>query len=900
MGRLFSFLVAPQSRRTQQGIYLQAPPQQHSTAQMATLHLARLLPCTGTKVGIFWFPLYSDSRAAVFVRHLQSFLADTEDDIHDLAPFGWTLDFESSPDTQFYFENYIKICAAASTGQHILIVLDCFQQPDINDTETILHLVDLLSNLPSIDISLIWLGETPDPQIRLFRAWEHVELRSGVDRVSSTGTAVSPETSANSPQTSAARDAQATARFLPLFFLQHAAIKPALTYLMGTTVDPDVEMFVDAHLGYQLHGGGLALSDIGLQLMERATAPAEPTTPLLTNGARILSFVPPDELQPFTPRIKHLESLNRTVHSLSDSLVACLSDPDLNSDSPHAAYSQELMTYQEIFSAATELELKIIASYLGQVLMREQEPRVNVLFSMLERLVGSLAAFLLQSGADKLTSHLQASRLLTGVGYIFDKISERDIGSRFDLSSRRRIYTNAALALENVDPADVDSYIHLQYTRGWQWADSGDWPKASSIFSAASRKLLQHKPPAGEISGEWWRGVHFSCLAYIFAGGRIENHWIQQAIASLVSQSGLVLSVEELSSMLVNGGMIDAGSRIFDVESRVELVSGRFDLDHALGLASLCVFEGHIPLRLHIVTSKTEIDDICDFGGQVVVIGAPDTPEGVGQWITDYFPDIAQSYHLRLSERFRTYETRRVGSAEVTILGGCGLKKSADSRPLRLIDELAQKGPLYKTMEPFLTGVLSLIATKASEKLFDRFLDHLVTRIEAQLGGKEDDVLGEVRSARQELSKWRGDLRAGTSHTVPQEPDLKAHSRQVQTLVRVQLTRGQALEILGEALQDLEGPGLSPEGARDTAALLVLITSHLLRSTSLPVREQNELVKVQQDLRNLESTFENLLKDALRRGRVDQDAYNEELTTLFVVANYFFGEIKNWSVKGLL
>jgi hypothetical protein len=216
-----------------------------------------------------------------------------------------------------------------------------------------------------------------------------------------------------------------------------------------------------------------------------------------------------------------------------------------------------------------------------------------------------------------------------------------------------------------------------------------------------------------------------------------------ELVLELLTSHGVVTSVEEL----VRLGKAEKTSRKpLPREARVEsdrwhLLFNRRDFGVAIMIASSILFEWHRGVELVCIGDNDHVAAvIAGCRGPRVVIGGPDSPGPIGEYLQGAVPEISRLWQLRFNESFyQPVVLHPDGGRALTVL----LLTSIAGDGLRAWEKFILSHKPFEPrhhMEPSLFGsLLPTILTTGSKKLTELFIDKLVNSVAEKLDPRARD-----------------------------------------------------------------------------------------------------------------------------------------------------------------
>lgn len=516
----------------------------------------------------------------------------------------------------------------------------------------------------------------------------------------------------------------------------------------------------------RLRNRGLALTNLGAGKYGtgRPRDELELSRRLLeANGAHLLSALRPRDLLALDGSRHILSAALDRRQSIVENVGACLA-ARINKSSTLGSYLgdrlADILRSRSIdWSPPDAHLLDEVLKYLSLVAFREPELFDRPLFKLTEELTYALNGFGAQAGAVG-SQYLRAQRI-TRLTHLYDQ-APIEVRSRIGRVDTSRF---ARQALEILDTGSQHSGPSQEvlsiYLSGWLHQDLGD--------PSTARKRLMEAAHVSQIAnaeeGPLGATLPDTALCYDLAAQALffseESVSASEAdlLLSMLRTHGIVGSVAELTAL---GNAKRTGRKLLPTEisptqTRWHIAFDRRDIGVAIMIASAILFEWARPIELICVGDDDHIPSIlAHCVGERVVIGGPDSPGPIGDYLRVAVADISRLWQLRFNESFSQPVILEGDQGRTVLLltsvAGDGLRAWAKF--------ILNHQPFERQehdMDPTIFGtLLPTILTTGSKKLTELFIDRVVKGIESRLEPKAREAAGK------ELAVVKSALEAAT------------------------------------------------------------------------------------------------------------------------------------------
>lgn len=383
-------------------------------------------------------------------------------------------------------------------------------------------------------------------------------------------------------------------------------------------------------------------------------------------------------------------------------------------------------------------QVRCMMDYTGQILLSAQkqisEANKKHFIKLLEGVADRYSSFLRNQPIVSPEILLEASRYQYKVGHIFDRLFN-PLRSFIQNEQRNTSYENAAAILK-LPPVESNHFATIAYRKGTaisklnkQLAFDHYVKCANEIFDYAEKqddvtfRSYQHTYLSAEELATYAikTGVEVDFKTLNAKLGNIIKRMLQKTGASISSEDyfGAVINGSPNKFQTINSSEINGGQRI-----RIYL--NRSDLHTALRISEDIFSETFVSPSVHLISINQNIPfEVNEHDDYQIIIGAPDTSDGIGEIVVKYDQMLEQTYHLRMHTDFSEPVLLNNISPKTLILCASGINGILKAWSLcseKFITEIKNS---YTLMEPFLIAnllapMLKQIGKRATDLLFDK------------------------------------------------------------------------------------------------------------------------------------------------------------------------------------
>ncbi len=584
-----------------------------------------------------------------------------------------------------------------------------------------------------------------------------------------------------------------------------------------------------------LRNRGLALTNLGADRYSdhrSATELESSRRALEANGAHLLSALRPRDFSPLDASRQTLGAALDRRQSVVESVGACLAARVSHSNTLGSYLGDRLAnilrTRSMDWSPPDAGLLDEVLKYLSLVAFREPALFDRSLFKLTEELTYALNG--LGAHADPAATQYQRAQRITRLTHLYDE-APADVRARVGLVDTRRFSRQALEILDaGTIATDANQEVLGSYLSGWLHQDLGN--------ATLGRKRLVEAARLSRLFGSGDDGLSSTlpdtALSYdlaaqaLFFSDDAVSGAEKDLLVELLQSHGIVTSIEELASLgdpkKTSRKLIPAA--ISPASTRWHIIFNRRDFGVAIMIASATVFEWGRPVALVCVGDTDHVPSLlARCSGERVVIGGPDSPGPIGEYLRSAVPDIGRLWQLKFNESFYQPVIAEGDQGRtillLTSIAGDGLR--AWAKFILSYNPFEQQG---QDMDPIFGSLLPTILTTGSKKLTELFIDKVVKVVEAHLEPKALEGAGkELALVKSALEGATGSDSAAQAQTrIEQALKGSIQSKLVMTGVIDATDNASLYAQLEEVMGSLASVDSSTKHYREMAALLRVLS----------------------------------------------------------------------------
>jgi hypothetical protein len=685
----------------------------------------------------------------------------------------------------------------------------------------------------------------------------------------------------------------------PLILLCHPASLPVVRYLSAAapTFGAISEHLISNKDLVRLQDDALALDVTRIEHLFEAQELTHATTArlrtIIPNTGMILSGAPFSQfVKPEADDLKVAEEMPGFPGLLSAGAlgIVCASSRNVHLANSFCSLANEKADELEEM-VLDQPQAKIMINYLSQFLLLPKTGYLHNLFQLLERLSSALATEIKINNLGHTQNEIEAMRWLTKVAYVYDQLvlqgkTEKNsafVGQMHGRSAR-------LLDLDSAD--DSCDWAVIGYRKAAALYRGNGRAEVRELYVSLIKRFFDLASPMEVARLRQLFELTALCIA---RDPQRASHdpVVLKAIALLRCRLGILLDQEILVSLFagrlsrrlsypdnlrapqysVYFSHFDAGSAFVIAESLYGLTGANVQL------VPISAAQGRSPL-----VANPGIN--CH-----IVIGAPDSEGGAGDFVAREFPDLVRLYQLRMGDEFGlTLDTERDGLRLVVIVAsGLGQIVEAWSKWLaRATLELPQR---IEQMEEFILNSLLSPVLKGASKAVEAIVNNVIKqKLESLFGsGPQSTQYGRRVS---ELLEYLRTTKATRKETVKRilTEDMSTAER---AFIRDVFSDEGAILVLKNTVTALATKVAATEDLRALVKGMLELCAGFLHRPQLGTGVRDDIIRYQGSFRGFSSELDILDKDALVAGTVTAPAKLADLgNRIFNSSSSFMNFIK--------
>lgn len=445
---------------------------------------------------------------------------------------------------------------------------------------------------------------------------------------------------------------------------------------------------------------------------------------ITANGSKILSFQSPFQLLDNDFSLKTLKNAHRENFMIIDVLSSLLTSKVKHNNLEKELYDMSFSLSTEvvnILNTSNEYHTKILMTYFSQLFLKDYKLEYKY-FKLLENLTYGLSNFTENIYPNDNSKKYNVSRWITNLGYIYDEM-------KYSKIDREKIYYNAAQRISKIGEFTNETIeLKTKYTLGWQFKDSNQIKKSIDVFLETAKKFF-YKFKNDEFGKPIYLVHEMYWLGYIISEKEnIKSKFFDEKILQdILYEHPIFYSPADINEFLDN----KYKHIKFYNNQTYNIFFCSYDLYTAI-VVSYQIILKKCNIKLILVNKKEDIK----LGKHNIILGAPDSPDGIGDYLKDNDKDLTSLYQIRLFENFHEVSENN----NFTVLMGCGIGSMFNG--LNSLLETIKEGENDMDF-----GLLLPLIQQAGNKLWEVTLDTIGEVVKDKLKDKltqSDDIEKEI------------------------------------------------------------------------------------------------------------------------------------------------------------
>lgn len=664
----------------------------------------------------------------------------------------------------------------------------------------------------------------------------------------------------------------------PLILLCHPASLPVVRYLSAAAprFDAISEHLISNKDLVRLQGDALALDVMRIEQLFDVRELTKATTArhrtIIPNTGMILSGDPFSQfVSPEAEDLKVAENIPGFPGLLSAGALGIVCASSRNVRLANSFCRLALDKADELQEMVLDQQqAKIMINYLSQFLLMPEASYFHDLFQLLERMSGALATEIKINNLGRTQSEIEAMRWLAKVAYVYDQLVMQGKAPK-NSAFVWQVHGRSARLLD-LDSAD----------NSLDWAVAG-YRKAAALYrgngGSEGRELYISLIKRVLDLGPSMDVARFRQLVELTAlsiardpQGMSDNPIVLQAIA--LSRPRLAILLDRKVVVSLFAGQFFRRLNYPDnlITPRFGVYFSHFDAGSAFVVAESLYGLTGANVQLVPISSARGAFSLLASPGIIchVIIGAPDSLGGAGDFVAREFPDLARLYQLRMGDEFGLCLDTKRDDLRIVVIVASGLGQIVEAWSKWLARATLELPRRTEHMEEFILGSLLSPVIKGASKAVEGVVDKIIKqKLESLFGsGHQSAQYGRRLSELLEYLRTAKDTREDTVKHILTE-DLSTAER---AFIRDVFSDNGAILVLKNTVIELATKVAATEDLRALIRGMLELCAGLLRRPKLGTAARDDIIRYQASFRGFSSELDILDKDALAAGTVTSPA----------------------------
>lgn len=484
---------------------------------------------------------------------------------------------------------------------------------------------------------------------------------------------------------------------------------------------------------YYLYNGGISFDRSVVNQINKFVINTEDK--VVSNSMKILSFDYPEDLIEVTSNDKSIiehTSTDLSILSLSSSITSNLINNNNKMMHWYNDALNENLKSKDLININNQKQIETLINYISQIILLNKE--LTPLLPLLQKISYSLAEYIIHCDNTPM-SKLIASRWIYKVGYVYDRLKNPNRNVSL-LNSRQEIYNKSSNLIKDYINVPKNIFAINAYRYAVAEYHSGNYSKAIEIFFNSSNTLYKKylKEPETEITNARHHSYELAIMG-LCRSNNTDYSIVKDVIDSFMETNGITMSIKNFVQRLKDNTPINY---IYpnDVDvSNIDIYIFYMNLDTyaAYIIAEYLFKEFNLCSKLVLYTDKNEFKNELENSKHLsILIGAPDTPGGIGESISKLDPTLEHIYQFKMGENFN-YPVLIKNDKYYLILCASGIGGILDGW-FKYVEKLVSKNILVKkeknmvvemALEKFGLSFVGKVGSLLGEKLITKIIEKL-------------------------------------------------------------------------------------------------------------------------------------------------------------------------------
>ncbi len=386
------------------------------------------------------------------------------------------------------------------------------------------------------------------------------------------------------------------------------------------------------------------------------------------------------------------------------------------------------------------MQIRAMMDYTGQILLSTQNTlslkNKQHFIGLLERVADRYTSYLRSRSDINPEMQLEASRYQYKVGHVYDRLFNKD---RYDVKNRERTISYQSAA-NSLDIPDINSPLFetIIYRKGTSLSKVNK-RLGFELYEKYANELYQKQLNIESNNifkkANTWLLSSEELMSYAICTNYLTNREqlkksFSKIINNLITRTGCRFNEEQYINTILSpqiptfrNVLLNKDNVPFDVSIYV----GLSDIHTALIISENIFSETLISPKINLISNKNGLvfnknkDDKFQ-----IIIGAPDTPDGVGETVITYDNVLERTYHLKMAYDFSEPVIINKFNCQALVLCASGINgiiNAWSKVQSKFVNNIKQSIKMESfIITPLLMALLKRIGSKSIDLLFDKIV----------------------------------------------------------------------------------------------------------------------------------------------------------------------------------
>lgn len=884
----------------------------------AIQHLCEMLPIIKSQdINLFWFTAYENTDCSIFASELRKFLLQSL--LKNISTYSTveqqvlTFEFGDSEDIDSYFNRNIKGIFSRAILKEFFIVADLTSLEGNNSKQakSILYFIENLLIMRSSNrvYPLILLSGNNDgkdtidfPEVSFSNSSETSTMKYPLRIITD---------SRPNQSLKAMKDNETTWDIIhPLILLNQTAGSLVVEYIRNNkaTITDQITDLIKMNILRELYHGGISLEISHLEYLNNSfikNSHYSDSSLLKANSSKILSFQPVEKLLTLENPVKSIDQYLNKNFLILDNFACLLNDYHKNNTSNIRYFNdkiQSLIKERENFNISNEEHTKTIINYLSQLLLTDRYSFGLQVFDLLQEMTYGYCSYLEYVYPESSMKKMEASRWVYKLGYIYDNLLNKKalVSKNID---RAYIYTTSAEFLAEAEIHDDADYLSFAYRRATALRKSQVTDLAAEEAIKAAVKVY-NKSSTSDMESLVDQ-IFPKYLIYDLASygiSRTKKQFFREDVDTIIEDfrlnTGLVWDTSKITEHLQNPQVKSFSFKEFmniDSKDDVSIHYCRPDFFSAILIASHLFFEHNLFANINLIENYYSIiNSIECINHTHIILGAPDTPDGIGTFVSSLDETSKLIYQLRMGNDFCAPFDLQYKGNKLIILMASGNGGIIDAwTEIITLGKFTLRHTRNIVEDKMLESFVFTVFEKAGNKLLELLINKITDKVVSELGHRtEKDIKYERKIIEETLMNFAERIRNSNYSSSPpiQDLDLDNLSKLSKISLCNALQANSLFQDFDSTLFTVLQSDVSYEEIISAIEMMIAISIQIKEVPKLTIKQHESVDSFSLGFRNLKNAAEHIVT-RYNSGIDDQIDYHA-LNNLIIKAQ---NTIKNFS-----